>query len=236
MANLNGDQHFNGKSFHFNKSLYSFDWDNYLKIFPATIAPAHFFNHSIDPPISEFQLNQKLEVISPDNSEMIHLATVVGIRGPRLQLRFDGCDNSNDVFKIVDSDEIFPVNAWHKINKYVAAPLRYRKDPTKYASFVKSVLQNSIAAPEHCFKKSPKAPSKNLFKPLMKLEAVDNKCPSNICPATIKSVDGNYLEIHLDGWESSNDFKVVYTSRDIFPVGWCKKTGNILLPPGPKGN
>jgi len=33
------------------------------------------------------------------------------------------------------------------------------------------------------------------------------------------------IVISLDGWSSSNDFKVDYTSRDIFPVGWCKSAG-----------
>lgn len=31
--------------------------------------------------------------------------------------------------------------------------------------------------------------------------------------------------ISLDGWSSSNNFKIEYTSRDIFPVGWCKSAG-----------
>ena len=31
--------------------------------------------------------------------------------------------------------------------------------------------------------------------------------------------------ISLDGWSSSNNFKIDYTSRDIFPVGWCKSAG-----------
>ncbi len=30
------------------------------------------------------------------------------------------------------------------------------------------------------------------------------------------------MMLSLDGWSSSNNFKVAYDSRDIFPVGWCK--------------
>ncbi|UJR30004.1 hypothetical protein I4U23_017550 [Adineta vaga] len=33
------------------------------------------------------------------------------------------------------------------------------------------------------------------------------------------------LTISLDGWSSSNNFKVDYVSRDIFPVGWCRLAG-----------
>jgi hypothetical protein len=31
--------------------------------------------------------------------------------------------------------------------------------------------------------------------------------------------------ISLDGWSSSNNFKIDYSSREIFPVGWCKLAG-----------
>jgi hypothetical protein len=31
--------------------------------------------------------------------------------------------------------------------------------------------------------------------------------------------------LSLDGWSSSNNFKIDYSSRDIFPVGWCKSAG-----------
>jgi hypothetical protein len=31
--------------------------------------------------------------------------------------------------------------------------------------------------------------------------------------------------ISLDGWSSSNNFKIDYASREIFPVGWCQLAG-----------
>jgi hypothetical protein len=31
--------------------------------------------------------------------------------------------------------------------------------------------------------------------------------------------------LSLDGWSSSNNLKIDYSSRDIFPVGWCKSAG-----------
>lgn len=37
---------------------------------------------------------------------------------------------------------------------------------------------------------------------------------------------GDYrIMLSLDGWSLLNNFKVDYTSRDIFPVGWCKLAG-----------
>jgi hypothetical protein len=38
--------------------------------------------------------------------------------------------------------------------------------------------------------------------------------------------------LSLDGWSLSNNFKVDYSSRDIFPVGWCKLAGIRLAKVG----
>jgi hypothetical protein len=48
-----------------------------------------------------------------------------------------------------------------------------------------------------------------------------------ICPATISNVtSGDHrIMISLDGWSSSNNFKIDYASREIFPVGWCQLAG-----------
>jgi hypothetical protein len=48
-----------------------------------------------------------------------------------------------------------------------------------------------------------------------------------ICPATVNNIiSGDHrLTLSLDGWSSSNNFKVDYSSRDIFPVGWCQLSG-----------
>lgn len=74
---------------------------------------------------------------------------------------------------------------------------------------------------------APPKPEKNLFKKGQKLEAVDPKHPELICPATVNNVvhGDRRIMLSLDGWSSSNNFKVDYSSRDIFPVGWCKSAG-----------
>lgn len=216
------------------KSFKSFEWGDYLRNTGEIPAPNVCFYHNNEPPVNEFEINQKLEIISPENSEFVHLATVVNFIGPRLQLRLDGCDNSNDIFELVDSDALNAIGNRKLRNKYFAAPLRFRKDAASYASFCKSILKNSVAAPESAFKKPPKPPSCNMFLPNMKLEAVDIKHPSNICPATISEVDRHLVTIHLDGWEDSNGYTCTYNSRNLFPIGWCKKTGYPLQYPGPK--
>lgn len=219
----------------FAKSFKSFEWDDYLKSTNAAIAGPECFNQNAEPPINEFQLKQKLEINSFVNNDFVHLATIISFIGPRLQLRLDGCDTSNDIYELVDSEAINPINTHKTKNRYFAAPLRFRKDAASYYTFCKNVLKNAVSAPQSAFKKSPSPPKKNLFKPGMKLEAVDIKHPSNICPATIVDVESTNVTIHLDGWDQTNDFQCKYTSRNLFPVGWCKKTGYPLQPPGPKG-
>lgn len=217
------------------KVFKSYDWDADLKKNIGVPAPGECFNQPPEPPVNEFEINQKLEVNSTTNFDFVHLATVVSYIGPRLQLRLDGCDNSNDIFELVDSLKIHPIGARIERKKYFAAPLRFRKDAASYNSFCQAALKNAVYAPKSAFKSPPTEPQRNLFKPGMKLEAVDLKHSSNICPATVASVDKDQVTIHLDGWDDSNDYKCSYKSRDLFPVGWCKKTGYPLQYPGPKG-
>lgn len=66
----------------------------------------------------------------------------------------------------------------------------------------------------------------------MKIEAVDRKNPFLICPATIGAVRGDQIHITFDGWSGTFDYWCKYDSRDIFPVGWCCLTGDVLQPPG----
>ena len=68
-----------------------------------------------------------------------------------------------------------------------------------------------------------------------KLEAVDRKNPALICPATIGAISDDLLHITFDGWRGAFDYWCRYDSRDIFPVGWCEKSGHPLQSPGIKG-
>lgn len=41
--------------------------------------------------------------------------------------------------------------------------------------------------------------------------------------------------ISFDGWRGAFDYWSNYTSRDLFPVGWCQKNDHVLQCPGQKG-
>lgn len=69
----------------------------------------------------------------------------------------------------------------------------------------------------------------------MKLEATDRKNPYFICPATVGNTRGDEVYITFDGWGGAFDYWCKYDSREIFPIGWCCLTGDVLQPPGDKG-
>ena len=101
--------------------------------------------------------------------------------------------------------------------------------------FVINALQGAEIAPDRCFKKTPMSPRKNKFEVGMKLEAVDRKHPRMILPATVGDVKEDLILVSFDGWNGAFDYWCDYRSREIFPVGWCKKAGHPLQPPGDKG-
>lgn len=68
--------------------------------------------------------------------------------------------------------------------------------------------------------------TKNIFKSGQKLEAVDLEEPYIIRVATVFNVYGRILLLLFDG---HNKFQYMdYESEDIYPIGWCLKTGHPL--------
>jgi hypothetical protein len=152
-----------------------------------------------------------------------------------LRLRLDGTDDRNDFWLMCDSDLIHPFEYSAKHGRKIQPPLGYGNDLSKWPKFLEKLIQSAgenVFASESCFKTPPVKPPKNEFKIGQKLEAVDPKNPHLICPATIKDINRDKLYISFDGWSQASQFWSSYTSRDLFPVGWCKKVGHTLQHPG----
>ncbi|CAF0921739.1 unnamed protein product [Adineta steineri] len=203
------------------------DWDSYLIETNSEAAPACNFKQSLIPPKNEFNIGEKLETIDPRNQDSWCIGTVVDKEGARLRIRLDGTDDRNDFWRLVDSADIRYYGTTEKLRGQIVPPLGFQQNSTRWAKYFEKNLKNGPFAPESCFKSRPKQPERNLFKKGQKLEAVDPKHPQLICPATVNNViPGDYrIVLSLDGLSSSNNFKVDYSSRDIFPVGWCKSAG-----------
>ncbi|KAM9806287.1 polycomb protein SCMH1-like isoform 1-T1 [Syngnathus typhle] len=212
-----------------------FSWEKYLKDTGTSAAPASCFRQSLTPPINEFKAGMKLEAQDPRNTTSTCIATVVGLTGSRLRLRLDGSDNKNDFWRLVDSSEIQPIGNCEKSGGMLQPPLGFRLNASSWPLFLLKTLNGAEMAPPRIFhKQEPPAPEKNAFQVGMKLEAVDRKNPHFICPATVGALRGVEVEVTFDGWRGAFDYYCRYDSRDIFPVGWCARTGDNLQPPGTK--
>ncbi|XP_064220557.1 sex comb on midleg-like protein 2 isoform X4 [Aotus nancymaae] len=209
-----------------------FPWEEYLKETGSISAPSECFRQSQIPPVNDFKVGMKLEARDPRNDTSICIATVIGITGARLRLRLDGSDNRNDFWRLVDSPDIQPVGTCEKDGDLLQPPLGYQMNTSSWPMFLLKTLNGSEMASATLFKKEPPKPPLNNFKVGMKLEAIDKKNPYLICPATIGDVKGDQVHITFDGWSGAFDYWCKYDSRDIFPVGWCRLTGDVLQPLG----
>ena len=227
-----------GPSFQF-ELFDQFDWDSYLAEEGGIPAPMNCFKQHLEPPINEFKMGQKLEALDPRNPTSTCVATVVGFIGPRLQLRLDGSDKSNDFWELVDSESIAPIGTCEKSGGLLQPPLGFLKNPSQWPMFLINILDETKPdveyAPNKVFKPTPPTPRSNNFEVGMKLEAVDKKNPRLICPATIGDVQEENILVQFDGWKGAFDYWCRFDSRNIFPVGWCQKSGHPLQPPGSKG-
>ncbi|CAF0839712.1 unnamed protein product, partial [Rotaria sordida] len=203
------------------------DWDTYLIETNSEAAPACNFKQSLIPPKNEFKIGEKLETIDPRNQDSWCIGTIIDKDGPRIRIRLDGTDDRNDFWRLVDSSDIRCYGTTAKFGGHIVPPLGFQQNSTRWGKYFERNVKHGPFADSSCFKTAPIKPEKNLFKKGQKLEAVDPKHPELICPATVNNVIyGDYrIMLSLDGWSSSNNLKVDYSSRDIFPVGWCKSAG-----------
>ena len=87
----------------------------------VTLKQDSHFIQAATPPFNAFQCGMKLEAGDPRNEGAVCVATVVGVIGSRLRVRFDGCDNSHDIWRVIDSGDIHPVG-WCEGNGGVLRP------------------------------------------------------------------------------------------------------------------
>lgn len=71
----------------------------------------------------------------------------------------------------------------------------------------------------------PKTP--NTFEIGQKLEAIDPQNNSLFCVCTIVDKCGYRIKLRFDGYPATYDFWVNADSMNIFPAGWCSKTGKF---------
>lgn len=216
------------------ESFNVFNWDDYLKETDSVPAPSNCFKQAVNPPLNEFKIGMKLEALDPRNVTSTCIGTVVGVLGSRLKLRLDGSDNTNDFWRLVDSNEIHPYGQCQKNGEMLQPPLGFRMNASSWPTYLTKILNGANLAPENIFQPEPPTPKTNLFEVGQKLEAVDKKNPHLICCATVAAIKDDQIHVTFDGWRGAFDYWTRYDSRDIFPVGWCTRSCHPMQPPGQK--
>ncbi|KAK5873258.1 hypothetical protein PBY51_018316 [Eleginops maclovinus] len=210
----------------------SFSWEDYLKETSATPAPPACFRQARVPPSNDFKVGMKLEARDPRNSTSVCIATVMGLTGVRLRLRLDGSDNSNDFWRLVDSSDIQPIGSCEKNGDMLQPPLGFRMNASSWPMFLLRTLNGAEMAPASAFKKEPLRPPQNLFRPGMKLEAVDKKNPYLICPATRGGGEGRRGVRHVRRLEGGFRLLVPLRLQRHVPRGLVLLTKHSLQAPG----
>ncbi|XP_005526129.1 PREDICTED: scm-like with four MBT domains protein 2 [Pseudopodoces humilis] len=126
-----------------------------------------------------------------------------------------------------DSLGILPIQWCLKNGVNLTPPKGYSGQDFDWADYQKQC--GAEAAPHLCFRNTSFSRG---FTKNMKLEAVNPRNPAEICVASITSVKGRLMWLHLEGSQMpSPEYIVDVESMDIFPVGWCEANAYNLTPP-----
>ncbi|NXR32357.1 SMBT2 protein, partial [Zosterops hypoxanthus] len=178
-----------------------------------------------------FTVGMKLEAVNMREPFHICPASVTKVfNNHYLQVTID--DLRPEASKIsmlchADSLGILPIQWCLKNGVNLTPPKGYSGQDFDWADYQKQC--GAEAAPHLCFRNTSFSRG---FTKNMKLEAVNPRNPAEICVASITSVKGRLMWLHLEGSQMpSPEYIVDVESMDIFPVGWCEANAYNLTPP-----
>lgn len=236
-----------------------FDWNVYLELEPAKIAPEEAFRRSVKPIVNYFLNGMKLEAKSNSKSDKWSVATVVEVVGLLIRLRYDWTDSSDDFYRLIYSSRIRPCRL--ESGEYLFQPQNYKGSLINYRKLVRELYSckecrkmasnqddamSLLRKPYFTFCNSfhkfalrpmfphrPKKPSLNHFEFGMKLEVRYTSRDCFFGPATVIDVNGDHIIVRFDGHDESYDKSMKFNSPNIFPINWCKTNGHHMeIPPG----
>ncbi|XP_009567279.2 scm-like with four MBT domains protein 2 isoform X1 [Cuculus canorus] len=178
-----------------------------------------------------FTVGMKLEAVNTREPFHICPASVTKVfNNHYLQVTIDDLRHEPSKISMLchaDSLGILPIQWCLKNGVNLTPPKGYSGQDFDWADYQKQC--GAEAAPHVCFRNTSFSRG---FTKNMKLEAVNPKNPAEICVASITSVKGRLMWIHLEGSQMpSPEYIVDVESTDIFPVGWCEANGYNLTPP-----
>uniref|UniRef100_A0A8C4UQ06 Scm like with four mbt domains 2 n=1 Tax=Falco tinnunculus TaxID=100819 RepID=A0A8C4UQ06_FALTI len=178
-----------------------------------------------------FTVGMKLEVVNMREPFHICPASVTKVFNSHyLQVTIDDLRPEPSKISMLchaDSLGILPIQWCLKNGVNLTPPKGYSGQDFDWADYQKQC--GAEAAPHLCFKNTSFSRG---FTKNMKLEAVNPWNPAEICVASITSVKGRLMWLHLEGLQMpSPEYIVDVESMDIFPVGWCEANAYNLTPP-----
>ncbi|XP_029403515.1 scm-like with four MBT domains protein 2 isoform X2 [Mus pahari] len=192
--------------------------------------PMEVFKDHADLQSHFFTVGMRLETLHISDPFHIYPASVTKVFNSKFfQVAIDDLRPEADKPTMLchaDSLGILPVQWCLKNGVNLAPPKGYSGQDFNWVDYHKQ--RQAEEAPHFCFKNAfSRGFSKN-----MKLEAVNPVNPGEVCVATVVSVKGRMLWLHLEGLESPMpDVIVDMDSMDIFPVGWCEANSYPLTTP-----
>lgn len=112
------------------KASSEFHWQRFVKYYNEIredkifLAPANLFANSIPTTQNTFEINQKLEAVDPQNSDLFCVCTIAEKCGFRLKLHFDCYSSLYDFWVDADSANIFPAGWCFKTGREIEWPHR----------------------------------------------------------------------------------------------------------------
>lgn len=131
--------------------------------------------------------------------------------------------NNNNNCQAITVDDI--KNALRETNMYDRTKNSSHFSWTRFIDYYNRKYSKRIhlAPPDLFVNTIPKTP--NTFEIGQKLEAIDPNCCSLFCVCTIVDKCGYRIKLRFDGYSATYDFWVNADSMNIFPAGWCQRTG-----------
>ncbi|NXX89317.1 SMBT2 protein, partial [Centropus bengalensis] len=178
-----------------------------------------------------FTVGMKLEAVNMREPFHICPASVTKVfNNHYLQVTIDDLRHEPSKISMLchaDSLGILPIQWCLKNGVNLTPPKGYSGQDFDWADYQKQC--GAEAAPHMCFRNTSFSRG---FTKNMKLEAVNPRNPAEICVASITSVKGRLMWLHLEGLQMpSPEYIVDVESMDIFPVGWCEANAYNLTPP-----
>ncbi|XP_074840284.1 scm-like with four MBT domains protein 2 [Carettochelys insculpta] len=193
--------------------------------------PMEVFKDHADLRSHFFTVGMKLEAVNISEPFHICPASVTKVfNNHYLQVTIDDLGPETSKISMLchaDSLGILPVQWCLKNRVNLTPPKGYSGQDFDWADYQKQC--GAEAAPHFCFRNTSFSRG---FTKNMKLEAVNPRKPAEICVASITSVKGRLMWLHLEGLQTpAPEYIVDVESMDIFPVGWCEANAYNLTPP-----